>query len=733
MAINSWSDESYISPGPYLAKVVNHLDPTYMGGLEVTIIKAIPGLSETQSSNVIVKYCSPFFGQTSSKFEGNDSSNFDDVQKSYGFWMVPPDIGATVMVMFIEGDINQGYWFGCVPDIYQNQMVPGIAASQFSAVGPQQEDEYGTRLLPVAEYHKKSRGMEIPNPDSFTKPVHPFANRLKQQGLLLDTVRGVTSSSARREVPSMVFGISTPGPIDQSTGGSPAKRQNIGFKGSDQVRIPVSRLGGTQFVMDDGDKDGQNELVRIRTRTGHQILLHNSSDLIYISNSKGSAWVELTSNGKIDIYAEDSISVHTEQDFNFRADRDVNIEAGRNVNISAAGGMELNSVDRFYLVCDGNGKILVGGDLNLAVGADLREEAGGNASFVGSANVFIATGGTMNQTASGDWKVGAGTSNITSGEHRETAGRIEMNGPSALIPGDRPAIEVPEKLVRFSLPNRSAGAGWSNGNFYRSGSISSIMQRVPTHEPWDQHENINPSQFSASNTDVQVNAPVDTKGGPTSGTGAVPVNKNPVAVPASKSGAANEQYLQSILIQAGITDPIKLAQFMGQCKHESGYFQYLEEIASGSAYEGRSDLGNTQSGDGVKFKGRGFIQCTGRVNYQSMTKYFNVDFVNNPTKLADLEWAAKSVLWFFNVARKPGFKNLTMTQPYSDTTVFWEDTLSVSAMVNGGKNGLAERIKFFNEYKQKFTTQGIAPSGTVGTGSGGSLVDSSGAPVRSGQ
>jgi predicted chitinase len=731
MAINSWNnDSSYINSGPYLAKVVNHLDPTYMGGLEVTILKAIPGIRETQSANVIVKYCSPFFGQTASRFEGNDSANFNDVQKSYGFWMVPPDIGATVMVMFIEGDITQGYWFGCVPDIYQNQMTPGLAASQFSAVGPADEAKYGTRLLPVAEYHKKSRGMEIPTPDTFTKPVHPFADRLVQQGLLLDTIRGVTSSSARREVPSMVFGISTPGPVDTSVG---APRKNIGFSDSDQVRIPVSRLGGTQFVMDDGDKDGQNELVRIRTRTGHQILLHNSSDLIYISNSKGSAWVELTSNGKIDIYAEDSVSIHTENDFNFRAGRDVNIEAGRNVNISAGGGMELNSVDRFYLVCDGNGKILVGGDMNLAVGADLREEAGGNASFVGSANVFIATGGTMNQTASGDWKVGAGTSNITSGEHRETAGRIEMNGPSALIPGNRPAIEVPQKLVRFNLPNRSATAGWSNGNFYRSGSISSIMQRVPTHEPWDQHENINPAQFSAANTNVQVNQPVDVKGSPTSGTGTVPTNATPVAVPNSKAASANEQYLQSVFIQAGVTDPIKLAQWMAQCKHESGYFRYLEEIASGAAYEGRSDLGNNQPGDGIKFKGRGFIQCTGRVNYQSMTKYFNVDFINNPTKIADLEWASKSVIWFFNVARKAGFKNRTMTQPYSDTTAFWEDTLSVSAMVNGGKNGLAERIKFFAEYKEKFTTQGIAPSGTVGTGSGGSLVDSSGAPVQSGQ
>jgi predicted chitinase len=730
MGINSWSDESSISPGPYLAKVVNHLDPTYMGALEVTIIKAIPGASETQSSNVIVKYCSPFFGQTAAKFEGNNSADFNDVQKSYGFWMVPPDIGSTVMVIFIEGDINQGYWFGCVPDIYQNQMTPGIAASQYSAVSPADEAKYGTRLLPVAEYHKKSRGMEIPNPDTFTKPIHPFADRLLEQGLLLDTIRGVTSSSARREVPSMVFGISTPGPVDKSVN---APRKNIGFKNSDQVRIPVSRLGGSTFVMDDGDKDGQNELVRIRTRTGHQILLHNSSDLIYIANAKGTAWVELTANGKIDIYAQDSISIHSEQDFNFRADRDVNIEAGRNINISAGGGMELNSVDRFYLVCDGNGKILVNGDYNLAVGADLRQEAAGNASLVGSSNVFIETGGTLNQKAGGDWKVGAGTSNITSGEHRETAGRIEMNGPPALIPGDRPAVETPQKLVRFNLPNRSSSSGWSNGNFYRAGSISSIMQRVPTHEPWDQHENINPSQFSPENTNVQVNQPVDTKGSPTAAPGPVPTNANPVAIPSSRSSSANEQYLQSVFIQAGVTDPIKLAQWMAQCKHESGYFQYLEEIASGSAYEGRSDLGNTQPGDGVKFKGRGFIQCTGRVNYQSMSKYFGVDFVNDPRKLADLEWASKSVIWFFNVARKAGFKNRTMTQPYSDTTAFWEDTLSVSAMVNGGKNGLQERIKFFAEYKEKFTTQGIAPQGTVGTGSGGSLVDSSGAPVRSGQ
>jgi len=143
--------------------------------------------------------------------------------------------------------------------------------------------------------------------------------------------------------------------------------------------MPFNRLGGTSFVMDDGDpafirashasagpptyinrESGEaggdptipaNELVRIRTRTGHQILLHNSEDLIYIANSRGTAWIELTSNGKIDIYAADSVSIHSEGDINLKADNDVNIEAGANINlkagadgrISTGGNLHLNS------------------------------------------------------------------------------------------------------------------------------------------------------------------------------------------------------------------------------------------------------------------------------------------------------------------------------------------------------------------------------------------------------
>jgi hypothetical protein len=208
--------------------------------------------------------------------------------------------------------------------------------------------------LPIAEWNEKATEVGPPETE-LLKPVDPIAKIFENQGLLEDDIRGITSTSARRESPSNVFGFNTPGPLDYT---SPKK--DIGTTDDTSLAF-VHKLGGSVFVMDDGDKkffrktpasDGppeyvtgpfsggdntipHNELIRLRTRTGHQILLHNSEDLIYIGNAKGTTWIELTSNGKIDIFAEDSISIHTKNDLNIRADRDLNLEAGRNVNIKS--------------------------------------------------------------------------------------------------------------------------------------------------------------------------------------------------------------------------------------------------------------------------------------------------------------------------------------------------------------------------------------------------------------
>jgi len=537
------------SAGPWLGIVTNHLDPTYMGGLEVSIIDSTQGTLDLQNQTFVVQYCSPFMGATSVSFEGNDSSDHQSVQKSYGFWGVPPDLGSTVMCIFINGNRNAGYWIGCVQDQFQNHMIPGYAASQNVEITAEDEQKYGTRYLPVAEFHKKSRkdasenSQDINTPNKYNKPIFkPFADRLLAQGLLIDPIRGPTSSSARREVPSAVFGISTPGPIDTA-----GKQRSNGLKYNDStIDVPVGRLGGSSFVMDDGDKDGQNELVRIRTRTGHQILLHNTHDLIYIANSKGTAWIELTSAGKIDVYSADSVSIHSEMDFNFRADRDINIEAGRDMNVSVKGSYQVDVTNDYILVIQGNGKIAisgnydqttegdykntVSGDAHIGVGgsmfqttiaethiksgADMFYQTGANYNLISGQIMSFQSGADTNIVVGADYKLqAAGSTNITSAHHIESAATIDMNGPNASTPA-KPTptdaaytAEIPPGLPKFLLPNRDKDGGWQNGQFYKTGDLESIMKRVPTHEPWDQHENIKPGEFSSAKTDVGAAAP----------------------------------------------------------------------------------------------------------------------------------------------------------------------------------------------------------------------------------
>lgn len=502
---------SVLGSGPYLARVVSHLDPTFMGGLKVTLLRYQGNTYGDESQSYVVRAAPPFFGNTAYEFMGSNPTDFNDTQKSYGMWMVPPDIGVTVIVIFIEGDPSEGYWIGCVPPRFANYMVPAIGATTRVALSEEQKKKYNTtQPLPVGEVN---RLLNKENPvaeaiDSVKKPVHPIADELLRQGTLEDDVRGTSTSTARRGVPSSVYGISTPGPLDRRPG---AKRMKIGTLQSQTDKpVPVSRLGGTSIVMDDGDDRYQrkqpagvlgqgnayadvlngesgdptiprDEYFKIRTRTGHQLLMHNSEDLIYIGNAKGTSWIELSSNGKIDIYAEDSVSIHTKNDFNFRADRDVNIEAGRNINMKATaqysdGG---ESDDRDFE----SGRIQIESkfDMNIIIG--------NNGKITTTENLHVNTGNNNNFTAGSNTNISSG------GNHYETASLIHMNGPAA------ESAQSATPLSTHVVVATDGTLEWASTKYQDTGGLISIMRRVPMHEPWLLHENIEPTLQSPAITD----------------------------------------------------------------------------------------------------------------------------------------------------------------------------------------------------------------------------------------
>ena len=136
-----------------------------------------------------------------------------------------------------------------------------------------------------------------------------------------------------------------------------------------------------------------------------------------------------------------------------------------------------------------------------------------------------------------------------------------------------------------------------------------------------------------------------------------------------------------------ITTGLRAAHFIAQVGHETASFLYMEEIASGSAYEGRVDLGNTQQGDGTRFKGRGLIQLTGRTNYTAYSKDSGVDYVTNPTAVSSDPFVCVDVAcWYWN-RRK--------INELADR----DDVKAVTKAVNGGFNGLDDRIDYLNRAK----------------------------------
>jgi putative chitinase len=139
----------------------------------------------------------------------------------------------------------------------------------------------------------------------------------------------------------------------------------------------------------------------------------------------------------------------------------------------------------------------------------------------------------------------------------------------------------------------------------------------------------------------------------------------------------------------GIDTALRRAHFLAQVGHESGALRYEEELASGDAYEGRADLGNTEPGDGRRFKGRGLIQLTGRANYIAYGAARGDDFTqgDTPSRIAeDPELAADVAGWFW-------------AQKKLNALADADNVRAVTRRINGGYNGLADRIEYLARAK----------------------------------
>lgn len=145
--------------------------------------------------------------------------------------------------------------------------------------------------------------------------------------------------------------------------------------------------------------------------------------------------------------------------------------------------------------------------------------------------------------------------------------------------------------------------------------------------------------------------------------------------------------LKAVMQKYEITTPLRQAHFLAQVLHESGRLRYNRELASGEAYEGRRDLGNTEPGDGKRFKGRGLIQLTGRSNYRRYAEAIGVDVVGRPELVEALPLTVDVAGWYWQTR---GLSALADR----------DDLKGITRRVNGGYNGLADRTELLSAAKR---------------------------------
>jgi hypothetical protein len=447
--------------GPFIGKVTNNIDPTRQGRLQVYIEQFAGPNPDEPSLWRTVSYCPPFYGATPKGGSAGVGTYLGGNQQSYGMWFTPPDIGVSVLCFFVEGDPNQGFYVGCIPEQGINHMIPAIGSVPKNLAQTQNNSQAsyfaGAPLLPVTEINNASTNPQInENPRFFDqpKPVHSYvAATLFQQGLANDPVRGSIGSSSQRESPSTCYGMSTPGRAiyQGGLGGGTDSEANVAAQlqnlRPEDIKI-IGRRGGHTFVMDDGNLVGNDSLIRIRTAKGHQITMSDDGNCFYITHANGQSWIEFGQEGTVDVFSTNSVNVRTQGTINLHADQDINMFAGNKINMKSLKGTAIQS--------DGDLNVACKKDLTLFATAQIGVKSNGALALKGKLASLEATGSLALKGLP-----------------------INLNGAPGL------PITTPRGITKTLMPETefNSSTGW---NVSPTG-LESIVTRAPTHEPYPYH------------------------------------------------------------------------------------------------------------------------------------------------------------------------------------------------------------------------------------------------------
>lgn len=435
----------------YMAEVMDTRNLTRSGELKVWILGTnIP--REDSTRWITANYASNFYG--TSPYQANDMNEFEyNAPVSFGAWFPMPFVGNYVFIFYpaITGENVLPYWFACPVNPMMNSMIPGIPSKYF-----------GKDKSPLCEMNDKlydnisaKRGATLLQRESGRPVYTPLKNALEEQGLTNDNIRGYSTSGSKRESPSMCYGFLTPfgNSLTIDDGWSEEDSKQNWSMGNENREL---RNDKGYLPTHDMTTERNNAGFRLRTRNGTQLLI-NDDGTIYAINRQGTAWVELTEDGRVLTYANTSIDMATDGDINLKAGKKIRMEADEGISMKTSQNVSLE----------------VAGNIN-AKSTETILETRMRVPFIhcnnGAYDNISAKAAQMAGTFSGTLD---GTA-----MYATSAGLAQEQQPLPVFVN----VEVPEATLEVSTPITTTVGS----------SIESICTEVPSHEPYSGHINNSP-------------------------------------------------------------------------------------------------------------------------------------------------------------------------------------------------------------------------------------------------
>lgn len=429
--------------------VVDTNDPQQMGR-----VRAVCGaLGDTYEGDIeMLPWCSygaPFGGHLSVGSRGPETDESTG-RVAYGSWFIPKP-GAQVLVVCIDGDSMDRVWIGCLYDTHTPHTMPH---GRWKYEDHPDLEKGASDARPFGPYTGAEKFIEPLNKnmeEHFTaKPEPNFERRTRAADHTVAAI-GIEDLprvySKVQDDKDYVWDDFVSRQGYQVNRADPSNRPLTGLN-YDSMVYSITSPAFHAMSMDDRQ---MNSRMRFRTSSGHQIIMDDTNERIYISTAGGKNWIEIDQDGDITMYTDRRVSVHAKKDINFTSDQTIRLQAVEGIHMYTNGEIRMQAVGDVHMRFQQN--------LRMNVAATTYLESGQNINFKVGDSMFLQAASDINVNAGSQLKLTSGsTTHINGGgQILETAGVIHFNGPTAATAED-------------ASPPEEEPAKWTN--------------KVPDHEPW---------------------------------------------------------------------------------------------------------------------------------------------------------------------------------------------------------------------------------------------------------